>query len=107
MHDALKCPRCMTTLPSASDGHDELTLDPRSWDIPNNIPRVYRCDCGPLCVVEGERVTWYMPIGAPLTTTATRAIVRRLFARYGFDADIAVLLGELERRPEEAPTDAR
>lgn len=102
----LHCPRCgnAPNRDGAEHVDDSSIYGVQGWVVDW---RVYRCTCGPLCVVEGESVTWYVPMSTPLTTTATRAIVRRLFARYGFDADIATLLGELERRPKGVPADAR
>jgi hypothetical protein len=38
------------------EDHDEIAADSVATDAV-----VYRCCCGRLCVVEGGRVTWYVP----------------------------------------------
>ena len=49
----LRCPRC---------GNKPVLFG--TWGDPESPPDrdFYRCPCGPLCVVEGERVTWYAPM---------------------------------------------
>lgn len=56
MPDTLICPRCNTDLLLADS---YLLFDSGFPDEPDKY--VYRCPCGPLCVVEGESVKWYYP----------------------------------------------
>lgn len=54
----LRCPRCGTDL---SDDEHLVAFLEDEFHLCNDTD-VHRCPCGPLAVVEGERVTWYAPM---------------------------------------------
>jgi len=60
MPDALKCPRCGTNLLQV-DLFALIAHDRYEFGIYINR-NVYRCPCGPLAVVEGDYVEWYVPM---------------------------------------------
>ena len=50
----VRCPRCGTDLLAEGERYLAAEDDMR-------YTRVFACSCGPLAVVEGDRVAWYYP----------------------------------------------
>lgn len=85
MPDALKCPRCGRNVPDYTD----YLLYESGW--PDEADKfVYVCPCGPLCVVEGERATWYAPMAE--TSDLLKRACRALYDETTMDDTIAAIV---------------